>query len=121
MQSDTDPYLVDLIRFELQANRNGQKFITSWGQKGLARMGDRASVSILKVADPNSLKDPATVESCLTLIQRAFVQPDAISLEIDKDPRVTRFLLEYFRREVADPEIQKAIRIIEASLPPGKQ
>ena len=110
-QIDThDPYSVNLVSAELKMNSSGQRVTTSWGQKGLARLGDRVSVSILKIVEPDELKDPQKVKTCLLLIREAFAQPQFISLDADKDPRVTLFLIDYWKQNVPDPEVQDNIR-----------
>lgn len=105
-----DPYWLSLVSSELKMNADGRRVITSWGQKNLARLGDRVSVSILKILGPSELTNPDRVKGCLLLIREAFAQPQFISLEIDKDPKVTRFLLNYWRQNVADPTAQQDIR-----------
>jgi hypothetical protein len=46
-----DPYWISLVSSELKLNSSGQKFMSSWGQKGLARLGDRAAVQFAHGAE----------------------------------------------------------------------
>src|SRR5271166_5089932 len=98
-----DPYWLNMVSVELKLNANGQRVISSWSQKRLERLGDRVSVSILKILEPDELKDPEKVQTCLSIIRRAYVQPHFISFEADKDPKVTLFLLEYWKQNINDP------------------
>jgi hypothetical protein len=105
-----DPYFMSLVGAELKMNSDGQRVISSWSQKRLATLGDRVSVSILKILQPAELRDPQTVQTCLFIIEEAFTQPNSISLEADKDPRVTLFLLQYFREAISDPDAREKIQ-----------
>jgi hypothetical protein len=104
-----DPYSINLVSAVLKMNWSGQRVIISWGQKGLARLGDRVSVSILKILEPDELKDPQNVRTCLLVIREAFAQPQFISFDADKDPRVTLFLIDYWKQNVPDPDVQDDI------------
>ena len=101
-----DPYWISLVSSELKVNSGGQRIISSWSQKRLVQMGDRVSVSILKILELADLKDAQKARSCLPIIRDAFTQPELISLEVDRDPKVTLFLLNYFRTEISDPQLQ---------------
>ena len=104
-----DPYWTAIIKFEFKMNENGRRVISSWSQRILVRLGDRAAVSILKILEPAEVKDPEKVKACLFIIQQAFAAPQSISLEADKDPRVTLFMLEYWKQNIADPKTQDSI------------
>ena len=104
-----DPYLIPMVRAELLMNSEGRRVIHSWSQKRLVQLGDRVSVSILKILEPADLKDPEKVKSCLIVIRDAFAQPEMISAEADRDPKVTIFVLSYWRSQLTDPEAQAEI------------
>ena len=105
-----DPYSIPLVSAELKMNAEGRRVIHSWSQKRLVQLGDRVSVTILKILEPAELKDPQKVKSCLIVIRQAFAQPQMISVDADKDPRVTLFLLDYWKSQIADPEAQREIQ-----------
>jgi hypothetical protein len=80
-----DPYWIPLVTAQLKMNAEGRRIIHSWSQKRLVQLGDRVSVSILKILEPAELKDPEKVKSCLIVIREAFAQPQMISVETDRD------------------------------------
>ncbi|MGB2628731.1 MAG: hypothetical protein WAK20_18245 [Candidatus Acidiferrum sp.] len=110
-QSDSqDPYGINLVSTELKMNENGQRVINSWSEKNLARLGDRVSIAILKILEPRELQDPEKVKTCLLVIREAFAQPQFISPETDKQPKVTLFLIEYWKQNVHDSSVEADIR-----------
>jgi hypothetical protein len=114
---EPDPYWTDIIKFEFKMNENGQRVISSWSQRILVQLGDRAAVSILKILEPAEVKDPEKIKASLFIIRQAFAAPQSISLEVDKDPRVTLFLLEYWKQNINDPktqdEVQETLRYVQ--------
>jgi hypothetical protein len=104
-----DPYWISLISFELKVNSEGRRVVSSWSQKRLVQLGDRVAVSILKILEPAELTNPQKVKSYLPIVRTAFTEPVCISLETDKDPKVTVFLLNYLGKNVSDPVVQEEI------------
>jgi hypothetical protein len=77
--------------------------------KLLAQLGDNAAIAILKLVSPKDLLKPSTVDGCLYVIVGAFSNPQVISGDINKDPKVTLFLLGYLYDKENDPELKKHI------------
>jgi hypothetical protein len=107
---EADPYSLTIVKFELQMRLGKQKIIHSFSQKSLIRLGDGVSIAILKLLDDSALTNPETVRSLLPIVRDAFAAPQLISIEADKTPRVTLFLLNYLRLKVSDPETQRTIQ-----------
>jgi hypothetical protein len=82
--------------------------------KRLARLGDRASVGLLKTVDERDRADPRTIELLLQVIRAAFYEPRFISEEADKKPDVTFLFLEHLRNQTGEPALKKAICKLEA-------
>jgi hypothetical protein len=78
--------------------------------KTIPRLGDACSIAILKLADRRDLAEPKTVVVVLSIINNAFAHPDRISINLDREPRVTMFLLDYLRETVKESEVQSRIR-----------
>src|SRR5579862_2181438 len=89
----TDPYSLNLVKSVMKLNSGGQKFILTTTQKGIYRLGDCISIAIIKTLNEQDLSDPVTVKAFLPLIRQAFDQPQLISRESDKTPKLTIFLL----------------------------
>lgn len=77
-----------------------------FSEKQLHRLGDRLAIAIIKLHDPEELKDPEKVRRFLPLLKGAFAHPDLIQRALDKEPQVTLILLVYLSRETPDPELQ---------------
>jgi hypothetical protein len=75
----------------------------------VARKGDQVSIAILKILNEGELTDPHAVERFLPVIRDSFSQPQLISLDIDKKPKVTLFLLNFLQRSVPDPQTRREI------------
>jgi len=110
-----DPYSVHLLQAAMKTRSEGL-FIGTL-QKHMARMGDKVSIALLKHLSESELLDPNKVEEYLPIIQDSFSQPQFIEVEIDKQPKVTMFLLKYVRRGILDSRVQQdidnAIRFVE--------
>lgn len=106
---ENDPYLIPMVSAELKLNAEGHRFIHSWSQKRLVQLGDRVSVSILKILEPAEWKDPQKVRSCLIVIRAAFAEPQRISVEADRSPKVTFFVLNYWKSQLTDLDSQTDI------------
>jgi hypothetical protein len=85
-------------------------------EKQLQRRGDAVSVALLKILDDRDLKEDRTVEAVLDLVRQAFSSPKLISLEEDKKPKVTMFLLKYLQRSISDAktlqDIEETVRFV---------
>ena len=113
----SDPYSIRLVSFELSMRSGGRKFRHSFTQKGLHRLGDGVSVALLKIFDKEQLTDDKTARSILPIIRDSFSHPQMISVEVDKSPKVTLFLLDYLRGIASDSqakdEIQRTIDFVK--------
>lgn len=107
---DDDPYSINVVRNALTSRLGGQKVVHSWSQKHLSRLGDGASVALLKILDQHDLIDPQTVRDFLPIIRDSFAEPGFIYLEADKSPKVTFFLLNYLGQNVSEVQAQHAIQ-----------
>jgi hypothetical protein len=111
---NVDPYSISVVRSWLAMNSGGRRIITSWHQKYLARLGDGVSIALLKILDKEGVTNPQVVRDFLPIIMIAFNHPPFITLEINRDPKVTLFLLNFLRQNVRDTEAQADIeRTIE--------
>jgi len=84
-------------------------FSPSFLEKQTNRLGDRASIAVLKIFDAEELTKPENVRKILPLIHDAFVAPEIISRREDRNPRITLFLLAYLGREVNAPDIRREV------------
>ena len=107
---ESDHYSLRVVQAILRLRSGGQKFIFSQNQKSLARLGDGVSIAILKLLDEQDLKNPQVIRDFLPIIQQGFSQPELISLEADRKPSVTLFLLNFLRHNVVDPQTQRDIQ-----------
>jgi hypothetical protein len=77
-------------------------------------LGDRVSIATLKIYTPNELAKPENAEAYLTVVRNAFSSPDAVHEKLDKDPKVTLFVLEYLKeKEISDPRIETRIEYMK--------
>jgi len=104
---EADPYSVEFVRSALRLHSQGIYF--SVVEKNIPRRGDQISIALLKIFTDDELSNPQIVRSFLPLIQKSFSQPDAISMDVDKKPRVTLFLLKYLQRNISDVQTQRDI------------
>jgi hypothetical protein len=109
-QSMNDPYSLNLVSTELNANSGGRRIVRSWAQKRLVLLGDGVSVALLKILDDSDLKNPEKVRDLLPIIRDAFSRPESIAIEADRKPRVTLFLLNYIRQNISDSEAQSEVQ-----------
>jgi hypothetical protein len=77
----------------------------------LVSLGDGASIGMLKSADLKEITDPDLkfVSAYLSIVRYAFFEPELISLDENKDPGLTLFLLDYLHEKVTDEELQRQI------------
>ena len=104
---EVDPYSVEFVRSALRLHSQGIYF--SVVEKNIPRRGDQISIALLKIFTDDELSTPEIVRSFLPLIRQSFSQPEAISMGIDKKPRVALFLLDYLQRNISDAQTQRDI------------
>jgi len=105
--NEADPYSIDFVHKALSLHSQGIYF--SVVEKNIPRRGDQISIALLKIFTDVELSTPEIVRSFLPLIQQSFSQPEAISMDIDKKPRVALFLLNYLQRNISDTQTQRHI------------
>src|SRR5260370_23293073 len=103
-----DPYSIDFVHKALSLHSQGA--YVSFVEKNVPRRGDQTSIALLKTFSDAELSNPQIVKSFLPLIQQSFSEPGAISMDIDKKPRVTLFLLKYLERNISDAQTQRDIQ-----------
>jgi len=104
---EADPYSINFVHSALSLHSQGIYF--SVVEKNIPRRGDQISIALLKIFTDIELSTPEIVRSFLPLIQQSFSQPEAISMDIDKKPRVALFLLNYLQRNISDTQTQRDI------------
>jgi hypothetical protein len=95
-QDQPDPYSISLVQRALSLHSIGVR--NSIVEKNIPRCGDKASIALVKL--DTDFSNPKTVRLALALIRDAFSRPQAISTEVDKQPRVTLLLLNYLRQKM---------------------
>jgi hypothetical protein len=105
--TEADPYSMQLVQMALRTRTEGQ--IIAKVQTHLSRMGDGVSIALLKILTEDDFREPHRVQEFLPIIREAFSQPQLISNEIDKKPKVTLFLLAHIRQDVPDIQAQHDI------------
>ncbi len=105
-----DPYSITFVRNNLQIVTTNPGLRISFAVKDLQRLGDGVSIALLKIVDEKDLSNTKTVEACLQLIQDSFSYPPIISVGVNREPKVTMFLLNYLQRNVSDMQMQRNIQ-----------
>jgi hypothetical protein len=108
-----DPYSEALVRDALTSH-----VTTSFSEKALSRLGDRAAVGIIRTLDDRELGDPSDAKRILWLLETAFSVPENIQVREDRTPKATLFLLHYIAespvgRGLAD-EIERTKHAIQS-------
>jgi hypothetical protein len=106
-----EPFALSIVRGALNLAEKGV-FLDNY-MKIIPPMGDTASVAILKLVDRKELLKPEMTKACLFVVLTAFSAPNLISRDIDKDPKVTLFLLSYLHDKEVDKELEKQIEDTE--------
>jgi len=109
---DSDIYELDILRAALKLDSEGLK--VGAVQKHLGRLGDRASVGLLKILDERSQVDPETATRFLPIIRAAFSSPQFITVREDMKPDVTFLLLEHIRRHTSEGSLKRKIDDLES-------
>jgi hypothetical protein len=105
-QDSQDDYSINVVKRVLQQPAGSS---ASFLEKQANRLGDRASIALLKIFEVQELTKPETTRKILSLIHDAFVAPGIISIREDRKPRVTLFLLTYLEHEVNAPDLRREI------------
>jgi len=105
-----DPYSVRFVQNNLQIAKNSPGVTFGPVVSGLQRLGDGVSIALLKILEERDLKDPKTIKAFLHLIRQSFSGPSIISVELNKKPKVTLFLLKYVEQAVSDSELKREVR-----------
>lgn len=112
-----DAYSINLVKAALKISSMFERVVISPVQKNIFRLGDRASIAILKIFNDQQLKDPTVVASFLPIIRESFTHSEYISIEADKTPSVTLFLLRSLLKSSQDAklnaEVLKTIAFVE--------
>jgi len=78
-------------------------------EKYLPRMGDRASITLIRILKTNDLGDPQKTTRILGAIHDAFRFPKFITTQAAQQPKVTLLLLDYMSEKLRDPKQIEAI------------
>jgi hypothetical protein len=110
VQIDTDTtddaYSIRLVENLL---RYPSQLGSGFGEKQLARLGDRVSIALLKILGEDELAKPERIRTLIPLVRAAFLEPKLISLAEDRKPNVTVFLLKHLKQEAKDPQLKKEV------------
>lgn len=122
----SDVYSLQTVGFELRMRSGGMVVIHSWSQKRLARLGDAVGIALLKILSTQDMQNLQTVRGLLPIVRDSFAQPDFVSVESDKNPKVTLFLLEYLTHNISDVgtvrDIEETITFVkQKTTPPPRQ
>ena len=98
------------IRVVQNALKQAPGVRVSFTEKYLHRLGDSASIALLKIMDRDKLTKAESVMATLDIIQQAFSYPHLISREIDRKPNITLFLLIHLHQDVSDAQVQSEIQ-----------
>jgi hypothetical protein len=107
----TDPYPVREVEPALR--EFGSELWISWRVKAISRLGDGASVAALKILEPEKLTEPDTTKAYLKVVRTAFSHPELISIQEDRDPKVTLFLLGWLKERIKSKDLNQAIQETE--------
>ena len=93
---------------------------TSWSERYLARLGDRAAPEILsRVSGKPLTKQDA--DTALTLVKMSFADTRSIRHEQDKAPTNTLALLDYLNKQTSDADVKSKIGSMRDQLKPKVQ
>jgi hypothetical protein len=101
-----DPYALDVVQ-QILISPTGMA--SGFGEKQMNRLGDRASVAVVKIFSKKDLTQPSTIRQILPILRAAFGQPKIVGYERDRRPDFTLILLRYLSDKVKDPELGHAI------------
>jgi hypothetical protein len=104
---ENDPYSVKFVQTTLRNRAQGLTIAKS--QTHLARMGDGASIALLKALSDSELSDPHMIEAYLPIIRGAFSEPQFVTTTIDRKPSVTLFLLKHLQKNASNNQTRQQI------------
>ncbi len=78
-------------------------------EKHLNRLGDRASIALIKILEEEYFENPQKVKRALQIIRHSFLYPDMITVSEDKKPKFTLLFLEHIERVVEDSVLKRDI------------
>lgn len=114
-QSD-DPYELKFVQANLHNASTRSGVDISAIAKNFQRLGDGVSIALIKILDERDLMNPQTVNDFLPLIRQSFSYPSIISIETNKQPKVTLFLLKHLQANMPDvrvrAEVQRTIEFV---------
>src|SRR6266849_2441933 len=87
--SGEDPYAERTIRTAMALNGVSVSFT----EKEINRLGDRAAIGIMRMVADQPLTQPGQVKIVLSILQDAFRVPGIITVDADRQPKATLFLL----------------------------
>lgn len=105
----TDPYSIKFVEQNLHAASTTSGEWAGAG-KDFQRLGDGISIALLKILGQQDLTKPEVVKRFLPLIRQSFSYPSIISIQADKDPKVTLFLLGYLENNLSDLGVRQEVR-----------
>jgi hypothetical protein len=105
----TNPYSLNFVRSELQGHSGSIQYESGYTAKNMYRLGDGVSVALLKILDDSELASLEKIRMILPIIRQAFSHPELINIQVDRDPRVTEFLLKDLQRNISDPTVRSQI------------
>jgi hypothetical protein len=78
-----------------------QHLYSSWDEKPLYRAGDLVALVLVQTLKDDEILAPQNTKSLLTILHIAFECPQhCIAIPIDREPRLTKLLLEHLRNKV---------------------
>jgi hypothetical protein len=106
-EQDEDIYSIQLVKESVKNPALALGFSVT--EKHINWLGDRVSIALLKIYDPDGLKDPQNIRNYLPIVRAAFVAPRIVRLAEDRKPKVTMFLLTYLEGEITDTNLKGQI------------
>jgi hypothetical protein len=83
----------------------------SFTEKAINRLGDRAAIGLMRLIEDHPVGNVDQIKDILGVIRNAFSAPSIITVEEDRQPKATLFLLYYLRNlpvsETIRPEIDE--------------
>jgi hypothetical protein len=78
-------------------------------EKHVNRLGDRASIALIKLLDDEDLKHSEKVIRVLQIIRHSFLYPKMITMEDDRRPKFTLIFLEHLDAVLQDPALKREV------------
>jgi len=113
---------ISLFAQECQNANQNAKLVRSWVdlppgmpeglsflEKAIYRSGDRLAVGIVQGFAEAELIDPKRLDRILSLLRLSFSQPQLITNEDDRSPRVTSLLLRFLQSRLKGTQMEQRI------------